>query len=108
LLPPGIRSRARAPFPRLPSIPAWDTLTPEQQKLSARKMEIYAAMLANMDFHIGRVLDHLKRLGKLDNTLVIFLSDNGAEAVEFDALVGKVFSAEAKGWLIVEWVWVTL
>jgi arylsulfatase len=95
----GLVGTTVTPFPRLPSIPAWDTLTPEQQKLSARKMEIYAAMLANMDFHIGRVLDHLKRLGKLDHTLVIFLSDNGAEAEEFDALVGKVFSAEAKGWL---------
>ena len=47
-------------FPRLPNIPAWDKLTKEQQSLSARRMEIYAAMLANMDHHIGRVLDHLK------------------------------------------------
>jgi arylsulfatase len=74
-------------FPRLPDIPAWDRLTKEQQKLSARKMEIYAAMLANMDYHIGRVLDHLETIGKLDNTLVVFLSDNGAEFTELLALV---------------------
>ncbi|MEK6257872.1 MAG: arylsulfatase [Planctomycetota bacterium] len=94
----GLVGKDVTPFPRLPKIPAWDKLTPEQQKLSARKMEIYAAMLANMDHHIGRVLDHLKRSGKLDNTLVIFLSDNGPEAVEFTELVEKVFSPEAKTW----------
>lgn len=86
-------------FPRLPNIPAWDTLTKEQRKLSARRMEVYAAMLANMDHHIGRVLDHLNSIGKLDNTLVIFMSDNGPEPVEFDELVEKLFNAEAKKWV---------
>ena len=62
-------------------------------------MEIYAAMLANMDHHIGRVLDQLKRIGKLDNTLVIFMSDNGPEPVEFEDLVEKLFNAEAKKWM---------
>ena len=55
---------------------------PEQKKLSARRMEIYAAMLSNMDYHIGRVLDHRQKIGLLDDTVVIFLSDNGAEPVE--------------------------
>jgi arylsulfatase A-like enzyme len=87
-------------LPRLPKIPAWETLTPEQQKLSARRMEIYAAMLANMDFHIGRVLDRLKELGKLDNTVVVFLSDNGPEPIELSHLVETVFSPEAKQWFL--------
>jgi arylsulfatase len=95
----GLVGKDVTPFPRRPNIPAWDKLTKEQQKLSARKMEIYAAMLANMDHHIGRVLEHLKRIGKLDNTLVIFLSDNGPEAVEFTELVEKVFSSDAKKWM---------
>ncbi len=86
--------------PRLPKIPAWDKLTPEQRKLSARRMEIYAAMLANMDFHIGRVLDHLKASGRLDNTLVVFMSDNGAEPTELAQLVDSVFSAEGKKWFL--------
>jgi arylsulfatase len=86
--------------PRLPKIPAWDSLTPEQQKLSARKMEIYAAMLANMDFHIGRVLDRLKELGKLDNTVVVFISDNGPEPTELSQLVETVFTPEAKQWFL--------
>jgi len=63
-------------------------------------MEIYAAMLANMDFHIGRVLDHLKELGKLDNTLVVFLSDNGAEPTELAQLVELVFNEQAKKWFL--------
>jgi arylsulfatase len=86
-------------FPRLPDIPAWDQLTPEQQKSSARKMEVYAAMLANMDFHIGRVLDHLEQSDRLDDTLVVFLSDNGAESIEFEKLVELNFSADALKWV---------
>ena len=94
----GIVSQDSVLAPRLPNIPAWQKLTPQQQKLSARRMEIYAAMLANMDFHIGRVLDRLKEIGKLDNTLVVFLSDNGAEPTELAQLVELVFNEEAKKW----------
>ena len=94
----GIISQETVPSPRVPSIPAWDTLTPEQKKLSARRMEVYAAMLANMDHHIGRLIDHLKQTGQYKNTLVIFLSDNGAEPVELGQLVESVFSPEAKKW----------
>jgi arylsulfatase A-like enzyme len=96
----GIVGKDVQPFPRLPKIPAWDSLTPEQRKLSARRMEIYAAMLANMDYHIGRVLDHLKEAGQLDNTLVIFFSDNGPEPTELATLVASAFSADAKEWFM--------
>jgi len=94
----GIVGKDVLAFPGLPTIPAWDSLTPAQQKLSARRMEIYAAMLANMDYHIGRVLDHLKEAGSLDNTLVLFFSDNGAEPVELASLIESAFSPEAKKW----------
>jgi arylsulfatase len=82
----------------VPQVPAWDTLTPEQKKLSARRMEIYAAMLANMDHHIGRLIDHLKQTGQYENTVVVFLSDNGAEPLELSALVETIYSADAKKW----------
>lgn len=85
--------------PRLPSVPAWDSLTRQQQALSARRMEVYAAMLANMDHHVGRVLDHLRRIGKLDNTVVVFLSDNGPEAAGFSEAAAKAFSPDAKAWM---------
>jgi arylsulfatase A-like enzyme len=98
----GIIARDATTFPRLPDIPAWDTLTPEQQKLSARKMEIYAAMMENMDFHIGRVLAHLQKVGKLDNTLVLFMPDNGAEPLELAALVATI-SPKMVEWLEQNW-----
>ncbi|HSB96676.1 MAG TPA: arylsulfatase, partial [Spongiibacteraceae bacterium] len=65
--------------PRPAAIPAWDSLTPEQQRVDARMMEVYAAMLAYEDAQVGRVLDEMRRMGQLDNTLVIFIEgDNGA------------------------------
>jgi arylsulfatase A-like enzyme len=94
----GIVSKNTVLSPRLPMIPAWDDLTPEQKKLSARRMEVYAAMLANMDHHIGRLVDHLKQTGQYENTVVVFLSDNGAEPTELATLVDTVFSSDAKKW----------
>jgi len=98
----GLVGKDATGFPRLPTIPAWDTLTPEQRQVSARKMEVYAAMLANMDHHIGRVLDHLRANGQLDNTLVIFISDNGAEPLELLELAAKV-DPGMKTWLEKNW-----
>ncbi len=70
------------PFPRLPTIPAWETLAEKQRKTEARKMEVYAAMIANIDHHLGRLFRHLKKTGEWENTLVIFFSDNGANGSE--------------------------
>lgn len=56
----------------------WENLSEEQKKIEAREMEIYAAMVDNMDYHIGRVLNYLEETGERDNTIIIFMSDNGA------------------------------
>ena len=56
----------------------WINLSDDQKKIDAREMEIYAAMVDNMDYHIGRVLDYLEKTGQRDNTIIIFMSDNGA------------------------------
>jgi arylsulfatase len=67
--------------PRPAVIPAWDSLTAEQRKLYAHMAEVYAAALSHADYHIGRVIDAIDQLGKLDNTLVIYIQgDNGASA----------------------------
>ena len=58
-------------------VTAWDSLTKEQQALESRAMEVYAGMVNNMDYHFGRVVKFLKDIGEYDNTIVIFLSDNG-------------------------------
>ncbi len=67
------------PYPGLPTVPKWKELSDEQKRPTARRMELYAAMVANMDFHVGRLLDHLKEIGEYQDTLVVFLSDNGPE-----------------------------
>jgi arylsulfatase len=60
-------------------IPKWDTLSPEAKKLYIRQAEVYAAFLAYTDHEIGRVIQAVADAGKLDNTLVIYISgDNGA------------------------------
>jgi arylsulfatase A-like enzyme len=58
----------------------WEQLTREQQAFQAAKMEVHAAMIDRMDQEIGRVVEQLERMGALDNTLILFLSDNGASA----------------------------
>jgi arylsulfatase A-like enzyme len=56
---------------------SWQSLTKDQQKYSSRQMEIYAAMVDIMDQQIGRVIRHLKDTNQFDNTVIIFMSDNG-------------------------------
>ena len=58
----------------------WQDLTPAQQDFQATKMAIHAAMIDRMDQEIGRVLAQLKKMNAYDNTLIFFLSDNGASA----------------------------
>ena len=61
-----------------PDVPEWDSLAPEARKLAARMMEVFAGFLTHADAQIGRLLDFLRTIGELDNTLVMLVSDNGA------------------------------
>lgn len=61
-------------------VPEWSGLTPEQRAYESRKMEVYAAMVDRIDQNVGRVVGELKASGRLENTVVVFLSDNGPEA----------------------------
>ncbi|TWT74239.1 sulfatase-like hydrolase/transferase [Allorhodopirellula solitaria] len=58
--------------------PAWDSLDADRQADLARRMAVFAAMVEGVDTGVGRMVDHLKQTGELDNTLILFLSDNGA------------------------------
>jgi arylsulfatase len=73
----------------------WDDLAPEERKISARSMEVYAAMVDRMDWNIGRVVGYLRETGELDDTVIVFLSDNGAEGaiVEAFPLIGPLIAA---------------
>lgn len=57
----------------------WNELSAEQKALEARRMEVYAGMVENLDANIGRLIQYLKRNNLYDNTLIFFVSDNGAE-----------------------------
>jgi arylsulfatase/uncharacterized sulfatase len=57
----------------------WDSLTKEQRRHHARRMEVYAGMVDAMDMHIGRLMAYLESTGEYDNTIFVFTSDNGAE-----------------------------
>jgi arylsulfatase A-like enzyme len=76
-------------YPRVPNVPAWNTLSDREKQISAREMETYAAMVDNMDFHIGRIMDYLKKIGEYDDTLVLFFSDNGASGHGIKAYPGQ-------------------
>ena len=71
----------------------WDTLSDDERAISARTMEAYAGMVDRMDQQIGRVLKYLRETGELDNTFVLFMSDNGAEGLMLEAvpLIGADF-----------------
>ena len=62
-------------------LPKWDTLSPVEKKLFARQAEVFAAYVAYTDHEIGRVIQAVEDMGKLDNTLIIYISgDNGTSA----------------------------
>ena len=77
----GVFSSPPAMPPRSPGVPAWSDLDPARRQLFARYMELYAAVVENMDWNIGRLLDTQEALGRLPNTLLILTSDNGANGI---------------------------
>ena len=68
---------------RDPGVPAWKTLPPDLQAWEARRMEVYAAQVSIMDRGIGRIIDTLEAQGQLDNTVILFMADNGGCSEEF-------------------------
>ncbi|MHC4951435.1 MAG: arylsulfatase [Planctomycetota bacterium] len=73
IVPKGSKLAEKHPF-----IKPWDQLSDDEQATEARGMEVYAGMLDAMDYHYGRVIKFLKDIDEYDNTIIIFLSDNGA------------------------------
>ena len=64
----------------MPTTEDWQALDPDRKRYEAKRMAVYAGMVEAMDYHIGRLMDYLAVKGQLENTIVIFTSDNGAEA----------------------------
>jgi arylsulfatase A-like enzyme len=76
VIPPGAQL---TPWPD--SLPKWETLSPEEKKLYIRQADVFAAFTAYTDYEIGRVIQAVQNMGKLDNTLIIYIcGDNGTSA----------------------------
>lgn len=95
--------------PRLPEVPAWDSLSPAEKDRYDHIMAIYAAVVEHMDKAVGVLVDGLRNRGVLDNTLILFMSDNGgnAEAGVPGRLVGDN-PGDAQSTVFVGQCWATL
>ncbi len=69
-------------------IPEFALLAPATRAVIGRKMELYAGLVENLDYHIGRLIDHLKAIGEYENTIFILFGDNGAEGTDLAAMIG--------------------
>lgn len=81
--------------PRDSRVPAWDTLSEEEQNEYAMRMAIYAAQIDAMDQGVGRIVSGLKEKGILDNTVILFMSDNGACAEHISSGERKAVDGKA-------------
>jgi arylsulfatase len=95
--------------PRLPEVPAWDSLSAEDQDRYDHIMAIYAAVVERLDRAIGRLVEGLKQRQVLDNTILLFMSDNGgnAEAGVRGRLIGQN-PGDAQSDVFVGQCWATL
>jgi arylsulfatase len=75
----GLMPESAVVHPIYTASPPWSELSAEQRAVEAKRMEIFAAMVDRLDQQIGVLIDYLKRTGQYDDTVIIFLSDNGAE-----------------------------
>ena len=70
----------------------WDALSEKDKQFQIRSMQVYAGMADAMDFHVGRLIADLKKSGEYDNTVFVFLSDNGAEASDpYATIFGRLW-----------------
>lgn len=76
------------------SVTAWEDLSAEEQQTEAKRMAVYAAMIEILDTNVGRVVDHLKAIGDYENTVIFFLSDNGAAFMPAGAPAKQAYVAE--------------
>jgi arylsulfatase A-like enzyme len=82
ILPAGTQLSERMWF-----IPDPIVLAPATRAILGKKMELYAGMVENLDFHVGRLIDHLKKIGEYENTVFIVFGDNGAEGTDLFKMI---------------------
>lgn len=85
---------ADAAMQRMASTRDWNALSSTEKAYEARRMEVYAAMAEAMDFQVGRLIAYLREAGEYDNTVFMFLSDNGAEPSDpYATFTGRLWLA---------------
>jgi arylsulfatase/uncharacterized sulfatase len=85
---------------RLAPVPTtldWNALDDEERRYRSKQMAVYAGMVEAMDFHIGRLIAHLESTGEYENTVFVFLSDNGAEGSD-------PLAPGLQGWVVERWL----
>jgi arylsulfatase len=68
-------------------VPDPTLLAPATRAILGKKMELYAGMVENLDFHVGRLIDHLKKIGEYENTVFVVFGDNGAEGTDLFGMI---------------------
>lgn len=103
----GLFGKAVQPAPRPDHIPAWTSLSTEQRSWEGRRMAAYAALIDRVDRELGRLIDGLKGAGELDNTLILFVSDNGACPYDRRSIApdAEPFRAETRWSDSTGWAW---
>ena len=84
----------QTPMARMATTRDWASLSERDKLYQQRQMEVYAAMAEAMDFEVGRLVSHLKASGEFDNTVFVFLSDNGSEGSDYK---------DAQPWLLTQY-----
>ena len=82
------------PLATMPTTRDWNRLSDKEKRYEARRMEVYAGMADAMDAEVGRLVAHLRQSGEYDNTVFVFLSDNGSEGSDY---------ADAQIWLATQY-----
>jgi arylsulfatase len=83
----GIVPEGTALAERMWFVPDPVLLAPATRAIFGKKMELYAGMVENLDYHIGRLVDHLKQIGEYENTIFVVFGDNGAEGTDLFAMI---------------------
>jgi arylsulfatase len=78
-------------------------LAPASRALLGKKMELYAGMVENLDFHVGRLVDHLKKIGEYENTIFIVFGDNGAEGSDLFKMIAGSPGSRDFLWAAANW-----
>ena len=84
-------------------VPDPTVLAPAARAILGKKMELYAGMVENMDHHIGRLVEHLKKIGEYENTIFIVFGDNGAEGTDLFGMIAGAAGSRDNLYAAIQW-----